>query len=298
MRRRTLILRTLLGLVIAAIVAAIVVLTFYVEQERRDDAREHRRLQAEIVAMEKTLADLRISLIARGVISAGGEAADEPAADEEPVAEDEPAVEEGPTATDEPAAEEEPVAESEPAVEEEPAATPEPAIEEEPAAAAEPPAEEEPTSEPEPTLGQWQDWEGSWTDSNLNTVVGYGFLIEGTSNKSFDEPTLILRCVNELPDISMFTEEILSHEDRFTDLTRLGDAEARRMSWQVFGDYSNNIGLSANALSFFVEWLRVDAGATSGRMYHIAAPNDGYVASFDVTGFEDVLAALPCFAQD
>ena len=58
MRRRTLILRTLLGAVIAAIVAAVVVLAFYVEQERRDDAREHRRLREDITALAESQAQV------------------------------------------------------------------------------------------------------------------------------------------------------------------------------------------------------------------------------------------------
>lgn len=156
--------------------------------------------------------------------------------------------------------------------------------------------EDEPTPQPEPLLGEWQEWTAEWTDSSLNRVAGYGFLLEGTSNKSFDEPILILRCLNEKPDVSMFTDEILSYEDNFSGLIRLGNTETSPMNWSVFGDYSNNIGLQDWALeNRFIPYLLDNA--EMGTQLHIAAPNDGYVASFDVTGVEDVLAAMPCFAQ-
>ena len=308
MRRRTLILRTLLGVVIAALVAAVVVLAFYVEQERRDTSKRLGSIESRIENLESRvesvsvrLNDTRSQLISEGIISAIP-VADEPAAavtdvddtQQESVAEPEEVAGEAENADDAPARaapSEDPEPETPTA---EPAAEDEPAVEDEPVATDEPAVEDQPTSEPEPTLGEWQDWEGSWTDSNLNPVVGYGFLVEGTSNKRYDEPTLVFRCVNDNPDVSVFTGEILSHEDDFSGAVRLGNATVyRNMRWSVFGDYKNNMGvLSPQNLS---RYLLNNVGV--GTQLHIAAPNDGYVASFDIAGFEDVLAALPCYAE-
>ena len=163
----------------------------------------------------------------------------------------------------------------------------------------EPTPEPEPMPEPEPEpVGNWQEWKGEWTDSTLNRVVGYGFLVEGESNKPYDEPVLILRCLNESPDVAIFTDEILSYEDQFIGLIRVADAPTQNIAWAVFGDYSNNLAIhnewqiDAKFIPYILDNVEV------GVQLHIAAPKDGYVASFDITGFGDVLAALPCFAQD